>query len=397
MRVNLHDFTGHPFQVQLARALAARGHEVLHLYAGQYVTGRGRLDVTSEDPDSLRIEPLTASRPMRKYSPVGRVRFELAYAAAWRERLAREPFDVVITANAPLFVLSRMRRRLARGSWVLWHQDVTSLAVAAEAARKLPGPAAAVVARRAQRMERAHVRDADAVVAIGPQFLAQYRRWGLATDHVRVVPNWAPLADITPGERENGWAKRNQLPPDGLRLLYAGTLGRKHNPRLLLDILDGVQAAGADANLVVCSEGEGADDLAAAAGGRSDVRILGFQPAGDLRDVLASADVVLALLEADAAMFSVPSKVLTYLAAGRPIVGLMPADNPAAADIAESGGCTAAPDRAGAQAAAEWIVSAAGSGRLAGIGAASRALAEERFDIERITDQFEAVLTAVTA
>jgi hypothetical protein len=36
MRVNLHDFTGHPFQVQLARALAARGHDVLHLYAGQY-------------------------------------------------------------------------------------------------------------------------------------------------------------------------------------------------------------------------------------------------------------------------------------------------------------------------------------------------------------------------
>ena len=129
---------------------------------------------------------------------------------------------------------------------------------------------------------------------------------------------------------------------------------------------------------------------------RPDVRILGFQPAGDLRDVLASADIVLALLEKDAAMFSVPSKVLSYLAAGRPIVGLMPADNPAAADIAESGGYTAGPDRAGAQAAADWIVTAAGTGRLDAIGAASRALAEKRFDIDRITDQFEAVLTAVT-
>jgi glycosyltransferase involved in cell wall biosynthesis len=396
MRVNLHDFTGHPFEVQLARALAARGHDVLHLYAGQYVTGRGRLDVTCDDPESLRIEPLVAALPMRKYSPVGRVRFELAYAAAWRDRLSREPFDVVITANAPLFALSRMRRYLGRGSWVLWHQDVTSLAVSAEAARKLPGPAAASVARVAQRLERAHVRDADAVVAIGEQFLGQYRRWQLRTEHVRVIPNWAPLADITPGERENPWAKRNQLPTDGLRLLYAGTLGRKHNPRLLLDILDRVRAAGTGAQLVVCSEGEGADDLAAAAGGRSDVRILGFQPAGDLPDVLAGADVVLALLEPAAATFSVPSKVLSYLAAGRPIVGLLPADNPAAVDIAASGGFTGPPDRTGADAAGDWIVANSAAGRLVEIGAASRALAEQRFDIERITDQFEDVLRAVT-
>ena len=395
MRVNLHDFTGHPFQVQLARALAARGHDVLHLYAGQYVTGRGRLDVTSDDPPSLRIEPLNACVPMRKYSPVGRFRFELAYAAAWRDRLAGERFDVVVTANAPLVVLSRMLRSLARGPWVLWHQDVTSLAVSAEAARRLPRPGAAAFARSAQRLERAHVRAADAVVAIGEQFVVQYRRWGLATDHVRVIPNWAPLEDITPGERDNVWAQRNQL-PDGLRLLYAGTLGRKHNPRLLLEILDRVQAAGVGAHLVVCSEGQGADELAAAAGERPDVRLLGFQPADDLRDVLASADIVLALLEKDASMFSVPSKVFTYLAAGRPIVGLLPADNPAAADIAESGGYTAGPDRAGAQAAADWIVTAAGTGRLDAIGAASRALAEKRFDIDRITDEFEAVLAAVT-
>ena len=231
--MNLHDFTGHPFQVQLARALAARGHDVLHLYAGQYVTGRGRLDVTSDDPESLRIEPLNARLPMRKYSPVGRVRFELAYAAAWRERLAGEQFDVVITANAPLFVLSRMLRTLARGPWVLWHQDVTSLAVSAEAARKLPRPAAATLAWSAQRLERNHVRAADAVVAIGEQFLVQYRSWGLATDHVRVIPNWAPLEDITPGERENAWAQRNQLPPDGLRLLLRGHARTQTQPTVV--------------------------------------------------------------------------------------------------------------------------------------------------------------------
>jgi putative colanic acid biosynthesis glycosyltransferase WcaI len=248
------------------------------------------------------------------------------------------------------------------------------------------------VARVAQRLEKAHVRSSDAVVAIGDQFLTQYRTWGVPTDHVRVIPNWAPLDDIRPGERDNRWTKLYELPTEGLRLLYAGTLGRKHNPLLLLEILDAVRAKGVDANLVVCSEGEGADDLAAAAGDRPDVRILGFQPAEEFSDVLASADVVLALLERHAAMFSVPSKVLSYLSAGRAIVGLMPANNPAATDIEASGGFTAGPDAAGADAAASWLVTTAADDGFDGIGRAARKLAEERFGIERITDDFEAVL-----
>jgi len=45
MRVLIHDFSGHPFQAQLSRNLASRGHDVLHQYSSQYVTGHGRLTV----------------------------------------------------------------------------------------------------------------------------------------------------------------------------------------------------------------------------------------------------------------------------------------------------------------------------------------------------------------
>ena len=41
--------------------------------------------------------------------------------------------------------------------------------------------------------------------------------------------------------------------------------------------------------------------------------------------MLASADVLVALLETDAGAFSVPSKVLTSLSAGRPILAAIPA------------------------------------------------------------------------
>ena len=68
-------------------------------------------------------------------------------------------------------------------------------------------------------------------------------------------PDWAPLDELVPGARDNGWARRQGLPVDAVRLLYAGTLGRKHNPRLLLELLDAVPHRGVDATLTVVSRG----------------------------------------------------------------------------------------------------------------------------------------------
>ncbi|HEU5006489.1 MAG TPA: glycosyltransferase family 4 protein [Jatrophihabitantaceae bacterium] len=400
MRVHVHDYSGHPFQVQLSRQLAAQGHEVVHGYCTQYVTGRGLLERGPGDPTTLAFAPLSAGVPLVKYAPVARTRFELSYAAAWQRQLDADQFDVVVACNVPLFALARMRQYFAaRGQrWVLWHQDIYSLALAAEASNRLPRPAATAVSAAVQRLEAAQVRSADAVVAIGEGFVRQYREWGQRSDHVRVIPNWAPLEHIRPGRRDNQWAARNQLPTEPVRLLYAGTLGRKHNPLLLLDVLDAVRARGVDAILTVVSEGIGADDLAAAAGDRSDVRILGYQSAEDLPDMLASADAVIALLEPHAASFCVPSKVLSYLSAGRPIVALVPEGNPAADDVAVAGGFVGPPTREGARSAGEWV---ADLGRdpegLAVLGKRARALAEERFDIGRIGAQFEGLLQQVVA
>lgn len=399
MRVNLHDFSGHPFQAQLSRHLASRGHEVLHTYSSQYVTGRGRLEVAPGDPAGLRFDPLTARVPMVKYSPVQRTRFEFAYASAWLERLAQEPrFDVVVACNLPLFGLARLRRTFARQGqpWVLWHQDIYSIPMAAEIGRRLPPLAARAARRRLERIECAQVESADAVVAIGDGFRREYARWGARQDAVHVIPNWAPLDELVPGERDNAWSRQQGLPTEPVRLLYAGTLGRKHNPLLLLDLLDGVRARGVDATLTVVSEGVGADDLAAAAGGRPDVRILGYQPAEVLSDVLASADVMVALLEPDAAQFSVPSKVHSYLCAGRPTIALVPDGNPAAHDVSAAGGFVGEPTTDGARAAAAWLADVAGDREaLVRLGERARASAEARFDIDRIGARFEDILQAV--
>jgi glycosyltransferase involved in cell wall biosynthesis len=384
--------------VQLSRELARRGHSVLHEYSSQYISGRGRLTVTDADPDTLRIEPVEARRPNRKYDPLGRIRFELSYARAWRERLEREPADVIVACNVQLFSLAAVRRYLVRSGrpWVLWHQDICSLAVAGEINRRLPSLLSAPLGRWAEALERAQVRSADRVVAIGDAFVNQYRSWQLPVDGVDVIPNWAPLDELVPGARDNAWACEQQLPEKPIRLLYAGTLGRKHKPLLLLELLDAAKSRGIDATLVVCSEGLGADELAEAARGRSDVRILGYQPAERFAEVLASADVMIALLEPHAAAFSVPSKVLSYMSAGRPTIALVPDGNPAARDVRAAGGFVAQPSSSGVEQAAGWLARTVRSdpAALARLGRQARLLAERQFDIGTIADRFEDVLRA---
>lgn len=396
MRLHIHDFSGHPFQVELSRALAQRGHDVLHTYCAEYVTGRGRLQLGPEDPPNLRIEAVSATHPIVKYSPVGRARWELSYAAALQRLLDRERSDVFVCCNAPLFSLARLRRYLARTDqrWVLWHQDMYSQAMGDELARRIPERLARLARRALTTTEKNVVKSANSVVAIAEPFRRRYQDWGLATDHVQVIPNWAPIEEITPQPRDTAWSAR--LAPAPFRLVYAGTLGRKHNPQLLIDLIDRLRATDVMAQLVIISEGVGAQIAADAAVSRPHVTVMGYQEPHDLPSVLASADVLVALLEPSASQFSVPSKVASYLAAGRPVLLLSPPDNPAAAHVRAAEGFVGSPDARGVADSVGWLAElAADPRRRALVGRRARATAETNYDIHLITDTFESALCDV--
>ncbi len=59
---------------------------------------------------------------------------------------------------------------------------------------------------------------------------------------------------------------------------------------------------------------------------------------------------------ADASEFSIPSKALSYLCAGRPVLGLMPTSNAAAGLIARAGNLVLPPHEDSIGEAARWVV-----------------------------------------
>ena len=328
MRILVHDYSGHPFQVELSRELARRGHLVTHSYCEAYVSGKGHL--SAEPGETLRFDSIGCGRQVAKGTFVRRLLQELWIGVQLVRHVRRERPEAALISNVPVPTLTvfALVMWVLRTPWALWHQDVQAVAVRSFAGHQL-SRAYRFVAWGIEVAERWCARRARQVVVIADSFVPVHEAWG-TSDKVTVIPNWAPLEEIVPVERKNDWAVEHAL-DDTKTLLYSGTLGLKHNPGLLVRLTRAVIDGGQPARLVVVNTGP-AEALLRAEAARLDVplTLLPFQPYERLPEVLGSGDVLVVLLEQDAGAFSVPSKTLSYLCAGRPVVGLMPSENLAA-------------------------------------------------------------------
>jgi glycosyltransferase involved in cell wall biosynthesis len=395
MRVVVHDYVGYAFPAQLARELARRGHDVLFLHCGSFVAGKGLVERKESDPPTLFFGSVRLSGSFAKYDVPRRVAHERETGKALARLVADFRADVVLSSNAPLIVQRALVKttHTSGGRFVFWQQDVISAA-----ARRVLGRRSrlgGVAAEKAVAMlERRLLRASDAVIVISEDFVSLLRRQGVDAARISVIENWAPLDELPVLPRDNEWAREHDL-VDRFVFLYSGTLGFKHDPSLLLELAR--WAAANDSAVAVVSEGPGADWLAREGAGEPGLHLLPFQPYVRLPEVLASAEVLVALLEPDAGSFSVPSKVLTYLCAERPLLVSLAPDNLAAKVVERSGGGIVVPPND-----AEALVSAAAALHADEVmreelGARGRAYAETIFDLEAIADRFEQVLERATS
>jgi glycosyltransferase involved in cell wall biosynthesis len=319
------DYAGHAFPYELSQALTTFGWHVDHVYCQDNVAPRGSLRST----DDLAVTAIRLARPFDKYSPLRRTRDEIDVGVRYAAELrARRP-DVIVAANMPvlsLWILAREARR--RGCAVVaWVQDIQS----GLAHSVLPRPARPL-ARVLQQVERTTIAEAERVVAISHSLADQLAGWrGIDAARMTVIENWAPVDDISPVSRVNSWSQKHGL-THRFTFVYSGTLGKKHQPELLLDLARELQRDDADARVVLVSESDPAYWLEAEAAreGLGTLVRLPYQSFDELPLVLGSADVLVALLETKAAPYCVPSKVASYMCAARPVLANIPHGNLAA-------------------------------------------------------------------
>lgn len=394
LRVLLHDYGGYAFIAQLARELARRDHDVHHVHYASLRSGKGRLSCDRDDPPSLTFSSIELPEGLDRYAVVDRFRLERAYARqlvaiarSWRP-------DVVLCANTPLMVVRSVRSHLDRGGIPLvdWLQDLHSVAMGDELVRRVgwAGRGGALVLRTA---ESRLLRSCAAVVCVSDDFVPILRRWQVPSERLVVVPNWAELG--VPSPRRNGFSGGHGL-DDRVTLLYAGTLGLKHEPLRLVALAEAFRDR-PDVAVVVVSEGLGRRWLEQERRTRqlTGLMLVDFQPHERVGEVLGTGDVLLSMIRAEAARFSAPSKVLAYLAGARSQLAAIPSANLAARVLSESGGglVVEPDDTNGWVDAARRLVDDAGLRST--LARAGRAYAEKHFDVGLIADRFETVLRGV--
>ncbi|HMD22194.1 MAG TPA: glycosyltransferase family 4 protein [Alloacidobacterium sp.] len=389
MRIFVNEFCGHPFQIQLSRELAIRGHEVEHVYfSGNTSTPKGAVKNTNVF-ENLNICGLNITREFDKHSIRSRRAADIEYGKVVAEALGRFKPDVVLSANMPLdgqkILLRATKKQNAK--FIYWLQDVYSMAVRFVLARRQK-ILADIGGAYYESMEKKLLQQSDSVVCISDSFVDYVKHWGIQENKIHLIENWSPLDEITPMSKDNAWARENGV-ADKFCFMYSGTLGMKHRPELLLELAKHLDAT-REAILIVNAAGAGADWLREQTKSlsRDAFRLQPFQPYERLSEVIATADVLIALLDSDAGKFAVPSKTLTYLCAARPILMAAPNVNQAAKVIRNAkAGLVVSPD------SPEEFVAAAKEfmnqpDERAACAQYGRAYAERHFNIGFIADRF---------
>ena len=393
MKILINDHAGHPFQIQLSRSLAFRGHQVLHTFTGDLQTPRGDLQRRESDPSTFTIAPIVLARSFNRYGLVQRFVQERELGRILTVRMNEFEPDVVISANTPLGAQSMLVEacRASDVGFVFWLQDLLGVGIQNNLKKKMPF-LGSLIGKYYMGLEGRLLKNSLAVVVITEDFVPICQEAGVLENKVHVIHNWAPLHELSVMQKNNEWSREHGLNKT-FNFVYSGTLGMKHNPGILLELANAVKQQ-THVRVVVISEGLGADFLAEQKRklDLNNLLLFPFQPFEQVPQVQAAADVLMAILEPDAGVFAVPSKVLTYLCAKHPLLLAVPLENLAARIVRDNNAGIVVPPSEPKQFVDAAMTLLNDPGLRKSLAANGRAYAEKKFDIDKITDRFEAII-----
>lgn len=230
--------------------------------------------------------------------------------------LRRRPYDVVMTSTVPPVLLAGLtcRAARARGGRFVYH----CMDIHPEIGRISGDFANPLLYRLLLRVDRATCRRAAAVVVLSTDMAASVRRRG-STARTVVVNNFEL------GARADG-AHPSAPGADGrLRIVFTGNVGRFQGLETVLDALGRTRAP---VSLTIMGEGASVGALREQAAGLSGAPVT-FLPHGDVaaaRALIASADLGLVSLTSGIYRYAYPSKTMTYLAEGCPVLAVLEPD-----------------------------------------------------------------------
>jgi glycosyltransferase involved in cell wall biosynthesis len=210
-------------------------------------------------------------------------------------------------------------------------------------------------------------------------------------ERVHVVYNWVDTDRIQPGERNNRFARQYGL-VDRFVVSYAGTMGWAQDMGTIIAAAARLRDRSEIRFLLV---GDGVERQKAQARsielGLETIQWLPMQPWSVYPDVLAASDICLINLHSELRTPVVPSKLLSIMAAARPVVASLPLESDARRIVADAG-CGICVEAGDGAALAEAVLKLASDPvLLSDMGRRGRAYAEAHFSRQVGIGKMEAV------
>lgn len=325
-----------PYVAGAARALAAAGHDI-HVLAGLPHYPAWRLDRGTRR--SLRWDemdgPVTVHRRAH-YVPARQSAFRrAAYEGTFLlQGLLGPPGSIdAVVGVVPALADGALARAIAttrRVPYGLIFQDLMGQAAAQSGIDG--GGQVAAVARRVEAWSAAR---AALVGMITPSFGPYLESLGVRPDRLITLRNWAlaraPGKARAATRRHLGWGRE-------LVVLHAGNMGLKQGLEQVVEAAALAGRRGAAIRFVLVGDGNQRVRIAALGAGLRNLEMRPLVPEDELADLLAAADILLISERPSVVDMSLPSKLTTYLAAGRPVVAAVPLGGATAQELQRSGG-----------------------------------------------------------
>ena len=232
-----------------------------------------------------------------------------------------------VTVGLPALVL----KRLKRVPIILWILDLWPESVSA-----VGGLRSQKVLEAVEKVANLIYRGADKILVGSQGFVPNLCARGIERERIEYFPNWV--------EPEYGTVRnhncRTEVPrlPEGFRIMFAGNIGAAQDFASILAAAEKLRTY-SDIHWIVLGDGRRFDWLKNEVRRRSlpgHMHLLGRRPPGEMSWFFAQADAMLVTLKTDSIFsITVPGKIQSYMACGRPIVAAL--NGEAARVIKESG------------------------------------------------------------
>ncbi len=326
-----------PYSTLTAEHLVLRGAEVDVLsgmphYPSWRVHGdyRGRWRMV-ENRGGVRVHRRRGFIPTRQTALL-RAAYEASFLAHGSIRPPAARPDLVLS-QMPALAGGVLGSRLARRHRVPHVVVVQDLMGAAAAQSGISGGGR--VASLVTGVESKVLRTAALVGVVHESFVDRVTAMGVPESRVRVVPNWSHVAPAT-GDRR-AVRKRLGWRDEECVLLHAGNMGLKQGLEVLVETARIAARDTPALRIVLMGDGSRRTHLEQLAAGMQNLDFLPPAADADFPDVLAAADVLALTQRASVADMSLPSKLTSYFASGRPTVASVAAQGGTAQEVRRSG------------------------------------------------------------